>query len=95
MLYGLVGFLAIRVAVVGHGKAPDRDTALALFRHARANLSPFKRVRRIEFADLPKTISGKIRRVDLRRREEERHGAGTAAPRAANEFWAEDFPELK
>jgi acetyl-CoA synthetase len=26
-------------------------------------------VRRIEFAELPKTISGKIRRVELRQRE--------------------------
>jgi acetyl-CoA synthetase len=27
-------------------------------------------VRRVEFFDLPKTISGKIRRVELRQREE-------------------------
>jgi acetyl-CoA synthetase len=74
------------------GRVPDRDTALSIFRHLRDSLSPFKRVRRLEFAPLPKTISGKIRRVELRRAE--------AAQRAENrrsplEFWEEDFPELR
>jgi acetyl-CoA synthetase len=72
---------------------PTRDTALAIFRHIRAHLAPYKRVRRLEFADLPKTISGKIRRVELRTSEAARRG--TAAPRAASEFWEEDFPELR
>jgi acetyl-CoA synthetase len=54
-------------------------------------LAPYKRVRRIEFCDLPKTISGKIRRGELRQQEAARrqHGA-----RGAAEFWEEDFPEL-
>jgi acetyl-CoA synthetase len=69
----------------------DRATALSIFRHVRETLSPFKRVRRIEFADLPKTISGKIRRVELRRAEERRAKAGE---RGAGEFREEDFPEL-
>ena len=44
-----------------------------------------------EFAELPKTISGKIRRVELRQGESRlRTGEG----RASNEFWEEDFPEL-
>jgi acetyl-CoA synthetase len=51
------------------GWAPDRATADAIFAHARRNLAPYQRIRRIEFMDLPKTISGKIRRVDLRGRE--------------------------
>ena len=55
--------------VLAAGHAPDRATALAIFRHLRARLAPYKRVRRIEFAELPKTISGKIRRVELRRNE--------------------------
>ncbi|AXE23676.1 AMP-dependent synthetase [Streptomyces globosus] len=42
------------------------ETARALFAHSRAVLSPYKRIRRIEFAELPKTVSGKIRRVELR-----------------------------
>ncbi len=51
------------------GWAPDADTALAVLRHAREQLPPFQRVRRLEFFELPKTISGKIRRVELRDRE--------------------------
>ncbi|MBV8651242.1 MAG: AMP-binding protein [Alphaproteobacteria bacterium] len=74
------------------GHAPDRATALAIFRHLRGRLSPFLRVRRLEFAELPKTISGKIRRVELRRLEAERRAKGE---RGALEFWEEDFPELK
>src|ERR1019366_8007181 len=79
------------VSLVG-GAVPDRATALSIFQHMRGRLAPFKRVRRLEFADLPKTISGKIRRVELRRAEEDRAAAGT---RDANEFREEDFPELR
>ncbi len=78
--------------VLASGHKPDRETALALFRHARDHLSPFKRIRRIEFADLPKTISGKIRRVELRKNEATQRNADQ---RGAAEFWEEDFPELK
>jgi acetyl-CoA synthetase len=70
----------------------DRDTALSIFRHIRLHLAPYKRVRRLEFTDLPKTISGKIRRVELRAAEAARRAA--LAPRSSNEFWEEDFPEL-
>ena len=73
------------------GTQPDRDTALSIFRHLRERLAPFKRVRRLEFSDLPKTISGKIRRVELRQAEERLAKAGQ---RAAGEFREEDFPEL-
>jgi acetyl-CoA synthetase len=78
--------------VLAGGAKPTRETATAIFAHVRAHLAPFKRVRRIEFADLPKTISGKIRRVELRRIEDERRGAGRfdAQARFGNEFWAED-----
>jgi acetyl-CoA synthetase len=70
----------------------DRATALSIFQHLRTTLAPFKRVRRLEFADLPKTISGKIRRVELRREEEARAKQGR---REAAEFREEDFPELR
>ncbi len=70
------------------GFEPNRETAFSIFQYARAHLAPFKRVRRIEFAPLPKTISGKIRRVELRQREEER-------PDMPQEYREEDFPELK
>ena len=51
------------------GCVPDRATAESIFEHVRARLAAYKRIRRIEFHELPKTISGKIRRVDLRRLE--------------------------
>ena len=78
------------------GISADRDTALSIFRHIRATIAPYKRVRRLEFRDLPKTISGKIRRVDLRTHEEEIHRErADTAERAVTEYWEEDFPELR
>jgi len=77
--------------VLKPGFEPSRATALSIFRFTRERLASFKRVRRIEFSDLPKTISGKIRRVQLRGAEGERQGEA----RRKNEFWEEDFPELK
>ena len=71
------------------GHEPTKETALAILRHARDNLAPYQRVRRIEFFELPKTISGKIRRVELRAREREPGGAGPAE-------WRDDqFPGLR
>ena len=72
------------------GHAADRATALSIFQHCRTALAPFKRVRRLEFAELPKTISGKIRRVELRRNEATNQQGGK---RATLEFWEEDFSE--
>lgn len=60
--------------VLAAGWQPDADTAKALFAHSREVLAPYKRIRRIEFADLPKTVSGKIRRVELRRLTAEGQG---------------------
>jgi len=78
------------------GAEPTGDTALAIFSYTRERLAPYKRVRRLEFADLPKTISGKIRRVELRAQETARHGGEAApGPRGITEFWEEDFPGLK
>ncbi|MET9220171.1 AMP-binding protein [Streptomyces sp. NPDC003300] len=54
--------------VLAEGWAPDGETAKAIFAHSRAVLAPYKRIRRLEFADLPKTVSGKIRRIELRER---------------------------
>jgi acetyl-CoA synthetase len=77
--------------VLRQGFAPTRETALSILRFVRSRSSPFKRVRRIEFADLPKTVSGKIRRVELRGVELQR----SLATRRPQEFWEEDFSELK
>jgi acetyl-CoA synthetase len=57
--------------VLAEGWEPGPETAAALFAHSRAVLAPYKRVRRIEFAELPKTVSGKIRRIELRQRTAE------------------------
>ena len=78
--------------VLRGGAEPSRATALELFRFVRDRLPGYKRVRRIEFAELPKTISGKIRRVELRALEQRRHAA---QERGAAEFWESDFAELR
>jgi acetyl-CoA synthetase len=70
------------------GHAPSAATALSIFRHLRARLAPYQRIRRLEFGELPKTISGKIRRVELRRAE------AAHAARPAGEHREDDFPEL-
>lgn len=87
---------ALRLAVpkafviLAAGHAPDEATARSIFVHLRARLAPYKRVRRLEFVtELPKTISGKIRRVDLRRSEEARADAP-----AEREFLESQFPDL-
>ena len=74
------------------GFEPTRETALDIFKFVRERLSSYKRIRRIEFTDLPKTISGKIRRVQLRAQEGER---AERHERGQMEFREEDFPELK
>lgn len=55
--------------VLADGWEPTEDTARQIFEYSRTHLAGYKRVRRLQFTDLPKTISGKIRRVDLRRGE--------------------------
>ena len=55
--------------VLAGGWEPTEETARQIFEYSRANLAGYKRVRRLQFTDLPKTISGKIRRVELRRGE--------------------------
>ncbi|MFC4031064.1 AMP-binding protein [Streptomyces polygonati] len=52
--------------VLARGWAPDGETAKAIFAHSGSVLAPYKRIRRLEFGELPKTVSGKIRRIELR-----------------------------
>jgi acetyl-CoA synthetase len=61
------------------GVEPSGPVAQSIFAFARQRLAPYKRVRRLEFAELPKTISGKIRRVELREQESQRHPADREA----------------
>jgi acetyl-CoA synthetase len=75
------------------GRNPDAAMAEDILAFARGRLAPYKRVRRIEFVpELPKTISGKIRRVQLRAQEVSRAAAGQ---RGEFEHREEDFPRLR
>jgi acetyl-CoA synthetase len=75
------------------GWQPTAETAEAILAFCRAQVAPYKRIRRLEFAELPKTISGKIRRVELRERERQAHGDGAGG--TGSEFREEDFPGLQ
>ena len=75
------------------GAERSGETALSIFRHLHRRLAPFKRIRRIELVtELPKTISGKIRRVQLRRLEHDNNRDDTLR---GQEFREEEFPELQ
>ncbi len=58
------------------GVVPSAEVAQSIIAFSRDRLAPYKRLRRIEFAELPKTISGKIRRVELRLQEARRTAGG-------------------
>ena len=78
---------------VSSGSVPSRELAENILAFARKQLAPYKRVRRIEFViELPKTLSGKIRRVELRNAEAERRQRGE---RSQNEYFEEDCPDLR
>ncbi len=66
--------------VLAAGYEPNAETARSILEFARDNLAPYKRIRRLEFGPLPKTISGKIRRVELRGREHEMRTDASATP---------------
>ncbi len=72
------------------GFEPTAETAQAILSYAGEHLAPYKRIRRLEFSELPKTISGKIRRVELRDSELDRNVSSTAE-RRENEFFSADF----
>ena len=77
--------------ILAGGRTPSPELARDILAFARERLAPYKRIRRLQFADLPKTISGKIRRVELRRAEADR----VPGERVPQEFTVEDFPDLK
>jgi acetyl-CoA synthetase len=70
------------------GFDPSRELAAEILAHCRERLAPYKRIRRIEFATLPKTISGKIRRIELRQLEAARRAGSERGP---HEFFEEDL----
>jgi acetyl-CoA synthetase len=77
--------------MVADGYHPGRELARDIFEFVRLTVAPYKRIRRLEFSDLPKTISGKIRRVELRSMERARIVTGE---RRKLEFFEEDFNDL-
>jgi acetyl-CoA synthetase len=80
------------ILLVG-GTERSRETALSIYKHMFERMAPFKRIRKLELVtELPKTISGKIRRVQLRRLE---HEDDRKDPLRGVEFREEDFPELQ
>ncbi|MDO4255375.1 MAG: AMP-binding protein [Kocuria sp.] len=92
----------IRLAVpkayvaLASGWEAGEDTARSILQHCRDGLAPYKRIRRIEFFELPKTVSGKIRRVELRHRESEIHditGAATGGHEYSDTDLLQDFKE--
>jgi acetyl-CoA synthetase len=76
------GLVPKAFVVVAAGYTPGEDLARDIFAFLRRTVAPYKRVRRIEFSELPKTISGKIRRAELRHNE-----SGRGAERTVREFW--------
>jgi acetyl-CoA synthetase len=74
--------------VLKAGTPETHETARAILEFCSHKLAPYKRVRRLEFAVLPKTISGKIRRVELRKLEAARREKNERGPR---EFWLDEM----
>src|SRR5213078_766194 len=70
------------------GREASPELAQSIMAFCRERVAPYKRIRRVEFGDLPKTISGKIRRVELRGLEE---AGRPSSPRGTTEFWEEGF----
>jgi acetyl-CoA synthetase len=74
--------------VLKPGQLPSADLARSILAFVAERVAPYKRIRRIEFSELPKTVSGKIRRVELRAQEGQH---GEESPRRPNEFREEDL----
>jgi acetyl-CoA synthetase len=68
----------------------NAESAKAILLFAKEHLPPYQRIRKIEFSELPKTISGKIRRVELRQLEADRVSKHERGPK---EFWLSEFRE--
>ena len=73
------------------GRMADVATATEILAYCRTTVAPYKRIRRIEFLELPKTISGKIRRVELRSVETRRSKSGRAPEGHGTEYREEDL----
>ena len=72
------------ILILRAGFAPSPELAQSILAFARSRLASYKRIRIVEFGELPKTLSGKIRRVELRQREN---------ARKPGDVWAMEFRE--
>lgn len=71
--HAVKGYVIKAFIVLNSGYSPDLSNAEEIFAFAKKNLAPYKTPRIIEFVtELPKTVSGKIRRVELRAREDQK-----------------------
>ncbi|HIW45512.1 MAG TPA: AMP-binding protein [Candidatus Yaniella excrementigallinarum] len=88
--------------VLAPGYLPTAETAHDIFSHARTTLQPYARIRRLEFVtELPKTVSGKIRRVTLRQDEigvhgdQGQHTAAILAKRTSSDGYGFEFSDAQ
>ena len=89
----LRGFVPKAIITLKPDMSPSRELALSIFKFTRERMAPYKRPRIIQFnQELPKTVSGKIKRTDLRRIESDLRGANE---RTLEEYFESDFAELK
>jgi acetyl-CoA synthetase/4-hydroxybutyrate---CoA ligase (AMP-forming) len=80
--------------ILKQDQEPSKELALDMFQHTINILAKFKIPRILEFVkEVPKTLSGKIRRVELREQEIDRQKAAASGPKQEYFYW--DFPELK
>jgi acetyl-CoA synthetase len=88
----LRGFVPKAYIMLKPGQNPSRELALDIFTFTRHGMAPYKRPRIIQFVDeLPKTVSGKIKRTDLRKFENDLRGAST---RNRDEYFESDFVQV-
>jgi acetyl-CoA synthetase len=74
------------ILILRAGFSPSPELAQSILAFARSRLASYKRIRIVEFGELPKTLSGKIRRVELRQRENTRR---------PGELWPMEFREAE
>ena len=85
----LRGFVPKAIITLKTGVQPSKELAYNIFRFARERMAPYKRPRIIQFTgELPKTVSGKIKRTDLRKLEADHRNNKT---REEDEYFESDF----
>jgi len=87
----LRGFVPKAYVMLKPNVNPSRELAFQIFKFTRQHMAPYKRPRIIQFVDeLPMTVSGKIKRTELRRLESELRSADAMSK---DEYFENDFME--